>query len=140
MALYIPSSRRRRRTVIVAVVALAAGLAIGIVIGRSSSTSLTDRVRAVQEDARQTASGLRVLSLHEQSGVTSDGADLVLERTRNELAHELDRAPWISPSTRTRLLDDLRALAAQTDTTSPEFGSAADALAAEIEDAFGLGA
>jgi hypothetical protein len=144
MALYIPTSRRRRQTIVFAVVALAVGLVVGLLAGRASVPSLTDRVHAVQEDARQTASGLRVLSLHEQAGAVSTetggagGADLVLQRTRDELQGELSKAPWLAAAARQQLLDELSALDAQTDRNTPAFASAADALASHIDDTFGL--
>ena len=114
-------------------------------VGRASSPSLTDRVHTVQEDARETAAGLRVLSLHEQAGATSvgttgnGGADLVLNRTRGELQSEFSDAPWLGDAARTQLLGELDALDAQTDRNSPAFGSAADALASHIEATFGIG-
>src|SRR5262245_7408059 len=97
MALYIPASRRRRQTILFAVVALVLGLVVGVLLGRASVPSLTERVQSVQESARQTASGLRVLSLHEQAGAAAGdaGIDLVLDRTRTELQAEFADAPWL---------------------------------------------
>ncbi len=144
MALYIPASRRRRQTIVFVVAALAVGLVVGVLAGRASVPSVTDRVHSVQEDARQTASGLRVLSLHEQAGAVSTetggagGADLVLQRTRDELQGEFSNAPWLDAAARKQLLDELGALDAQTDRTTPAFASAADTLASHIEATFGL--
>ena len=105
--------------------------------------SLTERVHTVQEDARQTASGLRVLSLHEQAGAAVDGrGDGVLiscsiERATSSQGEFAD-APWLDATARKQLLDELAALDAQTDRNSPAFASAADALASHIEATFGL--
>jgi len=124
--------------------ALVIGLVIGAFAGRASAPSLTEQVHAVQERARETAAGLRVLSLHEEAGATSaatpgnGGADLVLSKTRGELQSEFSDARWLDDTARKQLLDELDALASQTDRTSPAFGSAADALATHIEAAFGL--
>jgi len=126
------------------VVALVVGLIIGVFAGRASSPSLTDRVHTVQEKARETAAGLRVLSLHGEAGATSTGtpgnggADLVLSRTRDELQSAFSDAPWLDATARKQLLDALDALDAQSDRTSSAFASAADALASQIEAAFGL--
>jgi len=142
MALYVPASRRRRRTIVLAIIALAAGLLIGVVVGRATVPSLASRVHSVQDNARQTASGLRVLSLHQESGAVSaesgGGAELVLQRTRDELQREFADAPWLDATTRKQLLDELSALDAQTDRDAPAFASGADALASHIEAAFGL--
>src|SRR5689334_14838401 len=142
MALYVPASRRRRRTIVLAIIALVAGLLIGVLVGRATVPSLASRVHSVQENARRTASGLRVLSLHQESGAVSGesggGADLVLQRTRSELQDEFPDAPWLDATTRKQLLDELSALEAQTDREAPAFASGADALASHIEAAFGL--
>jgi len=144
MALYIPASRRRRQTIAFVVAALVVGLIVGGLVGRASAPSLSDQVHSVQEKARQTASGLRVLSLHQEAGTASNrtaadgGAELVLSRTRDELQTEFGDAPWLDAPSRKELLDALDALEAQSDRNSPEFASAADALATNIEATFGL--
>lgn len=143
MALYIPASRRRRQTVLVAVAALLLGLLVGGAIGRASAPSIDDRIRSVRSDARATAAALRVLALHDQSGAASNqanggGADLVLRRTRAELRTEFARAPWLRASQRSPLLAELDRLAAQPDHTSAAFGAAAETFAAHIEATFGV--
>ena len=144
MALYVPTSRRRRRAILMAVGALLVGLVLGLAVGRWSSTSVDDQVHSVQEKARETASGLKVLSLHVQAGATSasepgdGGADLVLQRTRTELQNEFADAPWLDATSQKALLDELAALDAQPDRTSTAFSTAADALASHIDATFGL--
>jgi hypothetical protein len=145
VALYIPASKRRRQTIILAVATLLIGLAVGAFACRASAPSVDDRVHDVQEDARRTASALRVLSLHEESGAVSNqlpgdgGADLVLQRTRTELEGEFGDAPWLGERARRALLDELTALEAQPDRNTPAFASAANALAAHIAATFGVG-
>jgi hypothetical protein len=144
MALYIPASRRRRQTIGFVVAAVVVGLIIGVFVGRASVPSLTERVHSVQENARQTASGLRVLSLHQEAGAASNGtaadggAGLVLSRTRDELQAEFADAPWLDATDRKQLLDALDALDQQSDRSSSAFASAAEALASNIEATFGL--
>jgi hypothetical protein len=142
MALYIPPARRRRRLIAAAVLALVVGLAAGVLIGRVSTPSVPERVRTVQTDARAAAAGLRVLVLHDQAGAVANaepgngGADLVLTRTRTALEDLFAEAPWIGADQRTRLQRDLDLLATTTDRTSKAFGTAAEALAAEIDATF----
>ncbi len=50
------------------------------------------------------------------------GADLVLQRTRDELNKEFSDAPWLGAAARKQLLDELAALDAQTDRNTPAFG------------------
>jgi hypothetical protein len=143
VALYVPATARRRKAIAVTAAALVLGLIIGLLIGRTTAPTATDRIHSIQEDARRTAAGLRVLSLHDQAGALSrqtpgdGGAALVLSRTRTELTGELDRALWITSRDRKALLDQLATLSARTDRTTADFGDAADALAGRIEGAFG---
>jgi hypothetical protein len=145
VALYVPPSRRRRRTVLLAGACIVAGLVVGGVLGRVTAPSVHDRVSDSQEQARQIAAGLRVLSLHIRSGAASTeadgeaGTDLVLRRTSEDLQRAFSDSPWISPSQQASVRHELDALSALTDRTSDEFAVAADGLAADIEVAFGLG-
>lgn len=143
MALYIPASRRRRQTIVLAVAALVVGLLLGLLAGRASAPSVADRIHSVQRDARATAASLRVLALHDQTGAASNqapgngGADLVLTRTRTELQGEFKRAPWLTAPQREALLTELDRLAALPDRTGSQFGDAADQFASHIETTFG---
>ncbi len=137
MSLYIPESRRRRRLLLYALGALAVGLLVGGLIGRLSAPSVQDQVNAVQGDAQATAAGLRVIALHDQAGVGAGGTDLILQRTQTELADEFDRAPWLSQTTRSALLEQLGALSGRSDTTTTAYGNAAESLADAIQSAFG---
>jgi hypothetical protein len=144
MALYIPAGRRRRRTIVIAAVTLLAGLVIGVVAGRVTAPTVREEIEAVQDDARQTAAGLRVIALHDEAetvgsqGADSGGTALVLERTRSELEDEFDRAIWLSDAQRDDLLAGLDDLEAISDRAGTEFAAAAEGYAAEIEAAFGL--
>ncbi len=140
MALYIPAGRRRRRAVLIGLGALVVGLAVGLLIGRLTATSATQQIHSIQNDARETAAGLRVISLHDEAGVGNSGdggTALVLERTRTELTDELDRAEWVTSDARDALLIQLQDLTAQEDKSSPTFGQAVDDLATAIDQTFG---
>ena len=142
MALYVPAARRRRRIVIFTVVALVLGLVLGLLVGRVTAPTVDDRLASVRKSAQQTAAGLRVIAIHDESDTVSNqtansGADLVLKQTRSELKREFDDAPWITLAQREALLKSLDELEAQPDRKSDAFGKAADALATQIEETFG---
>lgn len=143
MALYVPAGARRRRTTLIAVAAVVTGVVIGFLAGRTSAPTAADQIRSVQGDARETAAGLRVISLHDEagalptSGSTDGDTQLVLDRTKEQLAGEFDRAIWIGEDERSRLRRELDRLTAHTDRSTPSFGKATDALAGHIEEAFG---
>ena len=142
MALYVPAARRRRRIVVFTVGALVVGLLLGALLGRVTAPTVDDRLASVRSSAQQTAAGLRVIAIHDESNTVSNqsansGADLVLKRTRSELEHEFGHAPWITLAQREALLKSLDELEAQPDRKSEAFGTAADALANQIEATFG---
>jgi hypothetical protein len=143
MALYIPAGARRRRTAVIAVIAAIVGVVVGVAVTKATTPSTAERIGSIQSAARQTAAGLRVISLHDESGAVSasgsgdDGTQLVLDRTKSELTAELGRAKWIDATERDRLLTQLADLSARKDKTDKSFGKAADAMAKAIEQAFG---
>jgi hypothetical protein len=137
MALYVPQSRRRRRLALTAAGTAVVGLILGAGLGRMSAPTVEDRVADVRNDARDTASGLQVISLHaEATTVGAGGTDLVLARTARELADEFDRAPWIDSGQRRIVLQALTDLTGRQDKGSPAFGEAAGRLATMITDVF----
>jgi len=143
MALYVPAARRRRRLLVFTGAALLVGLLLGAFIGRGTAPTVDDRIEAVRNDARQTAAGLRVIALHDESNAVSNagegdgGTQLVLDRTRAELREEFDDAPWITTEQRDELINALDGLDEQSDRTSETFGRDAEALADKIDAAFG---
>lgn len=138
MALYVPAGRRRRFAYLLGAAALVLGLVLGGAIGRATAPTVDDRISQVRADARQTAAGLRVIALHDEAGELSGseagdgGTDLVLRRTRTELAEELERAAWLRAGDRQALLSELAALQRRSDRESRDFGIAAEALADRI--------
>jgi hypothetical protein len=144
MALYVPAAKRRRRTLLLVGAAVVVGLVVGALAGRVSAPTVDDRIASVRDDARQTAAGLRVIALHDESNAVSSqapgdgGVDLVLRDTREQLNGELDRAPWITVQQREALLEQLDELQARGDRTGASFGEAADAMAGAIETTFGV--
>jgi hypothetical protein len=137
MALYVPQSRRRRRLVLVATGTAIVGLVVGAGLGRLSAPTVDDRVQSVRNAAKDTASGLQVISLHaEVAAVGAGGTDGVLQRTSRELADEFDRAPWVDPGQRHIVLQALANLTDRQDKNTAAFGEAAGELAMMITDVF----
>jgi hypothetical protein len=125
------------------VVALLVGLALGLVVGRSTAPGIGDRIASVRDDARRNAAAQRVIVLHDEAGIPAssagdNGAELVLTRTRTELDDEFERAPWLARSQHDDLVRELDALAAMTDRSSTAFSQAAEKLAEQIDATFGI--
>jgi hypothetical protein len=146
MALYTPQAQRRRRLLIIAIAAFLLGGMLGGFVGRFTAPTPADRVAAVREQARQTSSQLRVLSLHVEAGAASlgtggdAGAALALQRADGELTRALEQAPWITAESRNGLLTHLHQLerAASAGAATAPFAADVDRLVAEIDAAFGL--
>lgn len=137
MALYVPQSRRRRRTFSLAAGVGVLGLVAGGVLGRLTAPTVAEQVAAVRAEARDTASELRVISLHGETGAVGAGRpDLVLDRTGKELAAEFADAPWLAGDQKSPLLAGLAALKAMPEQDGTRFGDAAADLAQLIEDTF----
>jgi hypothetical protein len=108
MALYVSAARRRRRTVVIGVLALAVGILVGVLVGRSLGSSADDEVVARQADAEQLVARLDGLDLEYQqtagggAGETDalqgsvDAARSIAAETPDLLA----RMPWVPPAER----------------------------------------
>jgi hypothetical protein len=132
--------------VILAIAALILGGMLGGLVGRFIAPTPADRVATVREQARQTSSQLRVLSLHVDAGAASlgtggdAGAGLALQRANADLMRALEQAPWITAQSRAALsthLHDLERTASSGAATKP-FAADVDSLATEIDATFGL--
>jgi hypothetical protein len=100
----------------------------------------------VREQARQTSSQLRVLSLHVDAGAASletggdAGARLALQRADDELTRAVEQAPWITAERRNGLFTQLHELerAASAGAATKPFAADVDRLATDIDTTFGL--
>jgi hypothetical protein len=131
---------------IVTVAAFLLGGVVGGFAGRFTAPTPADRVAAVREQARQTSSQLRVLSLHVEAGAASlgtggdAGAGFALQRADDDLTRALEQAPWVAAERRNALsthLHDLKRTASSGAATRP-FAAGVDSLATEIDTTFGL--
>ena len=132
MAIYVPESRRRRTLILVAVACAVVGLVLGFIAGRGTSPSLADRVRDVQEQAREATSQLRVVALHEDASTGTEGNSLALKRAHDELVAALDDAEWITDADGKALLASIDALRGDSSASDIED------VAKEIDAAFGV--
>jgi hypothetical protein len=146
MAIYTPQAQRRRQLLIFTVVAFLLGGLLGGFAGRFLAPTPADRVVSVREQARQTSSQLRVLSVHFEDNAASlaaggdAGAGLALQRADDDLTKVLQQAPWVTAQQGTHLLNSLHGLeaAVRAGATKPPFAGNVDQLANDIDTTFGL--
>jgi hypothetical protein len=145
MAIYVPRARRRRHLILVGAAGLVLGAVVGGAAGRSSAPTVEARVRSVRSEARDIASELRVVSLHEGASAASlaggsdAGAELALHRAETGLRTLFRRAPWIPSQTAGQLIAETTKLEAEApaQARSEAFGHQVDGLADLIESTFG---
>jgi hypothetical protein len=146
MAIYTPRAQRRRQMLILTVTAFLLGGLLGGLTGRFTAPTPEDRVAAVREEARQTSSQLRVLSVHFGEKTASlaaggnAGAGLALRRADDELTQALAQAPWITAEQGASLHRALQSLerATREGATQPPFADNVEQLAKDIDATFGL--
>ena len=108
MALYVSAARRRRRTIVVGVVALAVGLLAGLLVGRSLGSSAQDDVSDRQRETEQLVARLDGLDLEYQqtAGGGAAGTDArqgSIDAARAIAADTtglLAAMPWVTPAER----------------------------------------
>jgi hypothetical protein len=104
MAVYVEPARRKRIAWGIAAVALVVGLAIGIVIGRGTATSIDDRIASGRSGGRELVTALDVLPLeYEQARSGSSETGLIgdtVDRSVRRLSSALDGAPWLGAAQR----------------------------------------
>lgn len=144
MALYISAGRRRRTAIVAAVVALIVGMGAGFVVGRSSATTVEDRIAEGRAAGQRFASSLRVLPLEYEQAVTdageSGGAAAIVDRSLDGADAAFDAAPWLGDGQIAAVRERLDVVRrAPTSGLSPEeFTAAVDEAAAAVEVAFGV--
>ncbi|MGH3825190.1 MAG: hypothetical protein ACRDRA_20480 [Pseudonocardiaceae bacterium] len=146
MVIYTPQAARRRQLLILTVAAFLVGGVLGGIVGWFLAPTPADRVASVREQARQTTSQLRVMSLHAEEGAISlgasgdGGAKLALQRADTELTDMFAQAPWITADQRNALRAQLRELqrVAGTGAATKPFAADVNRLATDIDTTFGL--
>ena len=147
MALYVSAGRRLRRTIAIATVAAVVALVVGLVIGRSQVPSIASRVRSVQTVGSDVAIGIERLDIEYEQTQTAGGGDSVqagvltpLDELRTQLQQEFERAPWVTSTQRSAVLDDLAAVgsAAKEGVSLDAFRTAAAKAGARVRAALGV--
>jgi hypothetical protein len=147
VALYIPAGQRRRRLIIVGVVAAVLGLTLGAFLGRATAPTTADTVDSVQSEAQSIRARLQSLPIEYEKVLAGDpqyanggGPADALVVISADTAALAKRAEWLSDAQRTAVVagvDSAQEVAAAKAPAS-EFESAiADATTA-VEQTFGL--
>ena len=147
MALYIPAGQRRRRLIIVGVVAAVIGLALGALLGRATAPTTSDTVSSVQADARSIDARLQSLPNEYEKVLADDpqyanggGPADALVVISADTAALANRAEWLSDEQRKAVVASVDAAQEVAAAKAPasEFEAAiADATAA-VDQTFGL--
>jgi hypothetical protein len=146
MALYIPASRRRRNAILLAVGCALVALAIGYLIGRQSTPSVSAQVAAVQLDGQELATRLEALPIEYDQALAGKGEDTIqggtldaLDGIQHDTIRTMDRAPWVQAAERAKVLDAIAAAsqAARSRADSASFLAAVTAAATEVRAALG---
>ncbi|MGZ4681742.1 MAG: hypothetical protein ACXWB2_16350 [Acidimicrobiales bacterium] len=147
MALYIPAGRRRRRLIIVGVVAAVVGLTLGAVLGRASAPTTGDAVSSVRADARSIDARLQALPNEFEKVLSGDpqyanggGPAESLTAIEADTAALARRAEWLSDDQRTAVAAAVaRAqVVAEDRASASDFQTAIDDASTAIEQTFGL--
>jgi hypothetical protein len=136
------AARKRRRVAVVAVLALVAGLALGIVIGRT--TGGDDPVGASRRDGREVAAALRTLPVEYEllrsgaPGKTELAFDDAVSRISDKLFLALSHATWLGPTARAQATNAMKDAqrAADAKENPDAFEQDIEASASSIEDVF----
>ena len=147
MALYIPAGRRRRRLIIVGVVAAVVGLALGAFLGRATAPTTADRVSSVRSDAQSIHARLQSLPNEYEKVLAGDpqyanggGPADSLVVISADTAALADRAEWLSADQRAAVVaavDAAQSVAAGKAEAAAFESAIADATTA-VDQTFGL--
>ena len=145
MALYVSRATRLRRTLIAVAIAAIVAFAAGLLIGRSLTASVSDRVASTRTAADDIATGIERLDIEYQQVL--DGTDSLqtavltpLDDLRHELQSAMDRAPWLQSDQRATMLDAIAQVASAAQAGEPieAFTSRLGAAATAVRSAFGV--
>lgn len=133
-------------TVAIALVALVLGLALGLVIGHGTATSIDDQIAAGRDHGRDLVTGLRVLPLEYGQALAGSSESTLIEdtvkRATAQLSGALDSAPWLSPAQRRSASEAVQAVqaAARNKVPAGRFETIVARSTATLQSVFGLSA
>jgi hypothetical protein len=140
-----PSSRRRRTTILIAIGAVVVGVVLGVLVGRSTAPSLSDQVNDARSAGIQFSAALRVLPLeyekvYDNSGGQAGGAQDIVDRSLANYDAAVAAAPWITTDSRgpTDVAIDAVRRAPAENVLPAEFNQRIDDAAAAVETLFGV--
>ena len=146
MALYMPASARRRRLIVVAIVAVLAGLILGWTLGRATAPTVADQVSSARSQAQQLDARLRSLPFEydkarsANSDMTAPGGPIAaLDGVTTDAEALVARSIWLGQqgTDLTTTLHNVRA-GAVSGGSSAEFQAAIDKAIAAIDYTFGV--
>jgi hypothetical protein len=114
MAIYVPPSRRRRRLVLTGLACLVIGVVAGLLVGRASVTTTSERISRVRTEADDIATRIEALTIEYEQALSGQGDSVqggvldALDGIDRDLAATLAIASWLSPSSRARLVAAVR--------------------------------
>jgi hypothetical protein len=147
VAHYIPAGRRRRRLVVVGVVAVVVGLVVGAVLGRATAPTLSDQISSVRSDAQSLDARLQALPLEYEKSLSGSeefsrggGPADALVGISADAAALARRATWLNDAQRGDVTDaiDQAQQVATAKGSAADFEAAVSAASAAVTDTFGL--
>ena len=146
MAVYMSEGRRRRRSIVVGIAAVALGVVAGFLLGRATSTGIDDAVsdaRAKGADALAALSRLPIEYEQKTLGTGGETTAKLLESVdaaETQLRNALGAAPWLSRGQRNTALAAVTTVRRDVESgvTADEFQQSIDAASQVIGRTFGI--
>ena len=146
MADYVPPSRRRNRLLLVGAACLVIGLVVGVLAGRASITTTSEKVAEVRSQGDELATRVQALTIEYDQAVAGSGDTVqggvldALDGIDTDAAAALATAEWLSDSSRDAVLQAIGGVrAAADDRASTEaFADQTASAAAVIRDELGV--
>ena len=137
-------NRQRRRIVAAAIVALIIGLLGGWLLGRATSTSVSDDVNASRTRGGDVADALRTLPIeYEQlqagtGGKTQLAFDEAVQSIVDQLTKAVQEAPWLGPTARDQAVHAVETVqhAVAAKVSADAFRDTVEKAAVSVEDVF----
>lgn len=145
MALYVSKAARQRKLVLAVLVGAVLAFVVGLLIGRSMTSSVSDQVSSVRRSADHVATAVERLDI-EYAQVLEGTDDLhqsvlkPIDELRQELQSTMERAPWLASAQRSTMLDAIAKVrsSAEGRASADEFDATLTEAAATVRQSFGV--